>query len=279
MKLDYSASTFDLINYVVAQYNPHNVVLHDPLSFFMGRWRATTPKTRKSILEEWLSAEPQINVLKRAFSPTRVAAVYTGEVKTTGRVTEQKRLLDLTLDQLVHNVEQWILDRYDNLNLMREGGNAVFQDVSLERRGDAREAYQGEIWLSGKVRIKGAARARAGHAREGARSRFRDVTIAGPFVGSRILYGTLFSGGDKEFESMMKKFGYSNAHYVCPEIAALLYYARYNPDQVRNLQNVVLRRDERIWLSFHPFEVQPWQGNIPSLFDHSMFGIYPSILA
>ncbi|MFH0979193.1 MAG: hypothetical protein V1837_07905 [Candidatus Woesearchaeota archaeon] len=225
---------FRAINVVLALYNGENKTLVDPFSFFLGRWRASRTAVRRENLEEWLRFEKE----EKVFSPI-FHDVY---VESEG---QKVKLSSLKPEQLEAQVIYWISRRYGNKNLWREGGDKVFHKVQVP--------YQGEIWLSGSVRAKGRAIGR--DSSHGIRGKFHEVHIAGPFETSKERLSDV--GCDcKEFKSIQEKFGYSHAGYVDPDIASLLYYARYSPQNVKNLEEVMSRRGVRIWLPFHPLEAQ-----------------------
>ena len=233
---------FRLTNVVASLYNARNKALVDPFSFFFGRFRVSRQAVLKRNFEEWRRFEAKEKTFEPVFDPGRVVNAYTGEKKPDDTpITERMRLSDLSLELLVENIGQWVQHKYGNKNLMREGSNKVFSDTNV------RAPYEGEIWLNGHVRIKGKA---AG------RGKFHRVSIAGPLEASAVKLANLYCDCD-EFQNVLRKHGYTNGQYLCPDIAALLYYSRYTPNGVSNLEAVMARRNARIWLPFHPFELQP----------------------
>lgn len=228
---------FRAINVVLALYYKDHKTLVDPFSFFLGRWRASRTSVRRENLEEWLRFEKE----EKAFSPL----FHDILVESDG---QKVKLSNLKLEALEEKVIEWISRRYDNKNLWREGGDNVFRE--------AQAPYEGEIWLSGYVRTKGRAITRGNkQERGGFRGKYHKIHIAGPFETSKERLSDV-SCDCKEFTGIQEKFGYSHVGYVDPDIAGLLYYARYSPQKVKNLEQVVSRRGVRIWLPFHPLEGQ-----------------------
>lgn len=245
---------FKLINVVAALYNPHNKPLIDPFSLFFGRWRASRTFVRKENLEGYLMFESQEKSFITVFNPDRIVSAYTGQRTADEHVIERVKLSSLSLDLLVENVKIWLHQRYGNQNLWREGGTKVFTNTNT------REPHEGEIWLNGNVRIKGKALIKGSDGEKGSfRSKFHSLSIAGPFEASAVKLGNL-KCDCYEFDNILRKHGYSRGEYLCPEIGALLYYARYTPTGVRNLESIIARRNTKIWLPFHPFEIQPVTG-------------------
>ncbi len=236
MRLEYRG--FTPRNYGVALSHRDSFTLIDPLSFFMGRWRVSRPSMRRKYLEEYLTFERRERAFTPIFDSSKVRSLDV--LADDEFVRRRKSFAGLSIDEAWRNFEEWVFDRYANTNLLREGGEKVFRELSLE------SPYEGEINLHGEVRKKGIARGT---------SRFHHVHIRGPFTDSAVRLHSIYCD-DRESLEMMKRGGYRVEGWLCPEAAALLFFSRYNPTFVENLEQVIGRRNNHIWLPFHPYEIQ-----------------------
>jgi hypothetical protein len=228
MKSQIRYKAFNPINYVLALYNPENTPLVDPLSFMLGRFRVLRPSIKKKLMKEWLdNPKEETHILEK----TKTLVERLEDNQWTSRRAE---IRSLSIEELIHNVENWIKRDYHNLNLMREGGSRVFNEFI--------ETHSGEIWLSADVRRRGSSRGK---------DKFNHVQIAGPFETSKTKLAAIHSD-DREYLEILKKHGYNRGEYISPEVAAVLFYAKHSKSDIKNLNLVEERRNTDIWLPIQP---------------------------
>lgn len=209
--------------------NPHNKPLIAAETAFIADVMITEPGILKKQFQTSLEYQKQ----KKSYIPlidlSRKYGVYTGEKKADKSLQlRYKRLTDLSLDELVFAILEKIHTKTGAKNLYYKSGEEYF-NIEKEKRIWG-TPYAGPIVLTAPVRAKADGR------RKG--KGIRKIEIEGYFETSKIPFNTIHSESEDFFYTLTKQ-GYTGGHLLTTEVQALLLYAKRNPSEIRNLENLM----------------------------------------
>ena len=265
---------FTARNYVVAVYdNPHNVPQWDAFNFFLARFFLTKKSDLKKILGQGITERPLLvsrlkeegkspvfdlekeytvnleemtdRLHKGLERPVQLSFDFSGKQPYTDPKRAKIKLTDITSKELFWLVRERIKKKFGSYKPM----DLDYRTFLLE--GDPkhpeRKSHSGTRHLTGYINSKGDGRKD---------NRYNKVRISGPFVKSKNPFSVLYSESKDAFYAGMKGRD-KPSQLAAIEVIKLLLTARYHPEKVDNLQNVLDINKSEIMLPFHVHKSHP----------------------